>query len=112
MTVYDRAAERRRMILTHYLSGKTAKECAELTGFSVALCQKVIANYELRHQNYINQQRKQPPPTFQNELNPSPFYDNHDEYSRHWAGVEKEDNRKKQDRGKAWPPKGWHPIFK
>lgn len=34
-------------------------------------------------------------------------YSQHDEYSRHFAGAEYEDNRPPHERGKDWPIKGY-----
>lgn len=41
-----------------------------------------------------------------NDIQPTD-YSQHDEYSRHFAGAEYEDNRPPQMRGKDWPIKGY-----
>jgi hypothetical protein len=102
---YDRNKVRRdrykRMIKRHYIEGHTTRECAEYAQCSIAYADKVIREWE------IGENRATVPfyelPTFEPELNPSSFYDNHDEYSRHWAGAEKEDDRHEDLRGLDWP---------
>ena len=41
-----------------------------------------------------------------NDIEPTD-YSQHDEYSRHFAGAEYEDNRPPHERGKDWPIKGY-----
>jgi hypothetical protein len=50
--------------------------------------------------------------TYQPDKSLKPInYENHDELNRHYAGAELEDTRKPSDRGKDWPPRGWHPSI-
>lgn len=97
-------AQRRREILSKHLEGFTPREIHEITGHYYSLCKKVVSDYLLEKDREAAAMR-QYPPTYQPDLNPSPFYAHHSEYSRHWAGAEKEDDRAKHKRGKDWPPK-------
>jgi hypothetical protein len=96
-------AKRRRQVLLQYFNGSNAQQCADITGHYLDFCQRTISNYIVKCVMDKVRQRRIDLPTFAPEVNPPPFYDNHSEYARHWAGLESEDKRELVDRGKDWP---------
>lgn len=82
-------------------SGKTRREIATLLSLPEAAVTAII-DRDTTPDTITYQPINQP-----NRTN----YENHDELSRHYAGAEFEDTRKLSDRGKDWPPRGWHPAI-
>lgn len=99
-TIRDRY---KRMVKRYYLAGHSVRECAEYAKCSIVYAQRIIDNWQVGERRETGSHYDLP--TYQPELNPSPFYDNHDDYSRHWAGAEKEDDRHEDLRGLDWPIK-------
>lgn len=89
-------------VLRLFHQGKASGEIAEETGYEKEWIQRVINKYGLI-EKYTPPNVVTELPRFEPDQNPDPFYDNHDEYSRHWAGAEKEDNRTEEQQGRDWP---------